>query len=138
MSKRVLTIAPETTVEEISRLLVSHRISGVPVVDKENRVIGVVSESDIIFKEIHHEPRLLERLGDIILPDSAERTESTGGAAADIMTSPAIVAFEETPLKELIQTITEKKIKRIIVVDKDGHPAGIVSRIDIVKAIEKI
>jgi molybdopterin-containing oxidoreductase family membrane subunit len=138
MSKRVLTVIPETTVEEISRLLVSHRISGVPVIDKENRIIGVVSESDIIFKEIHHEPHLLERLGDIILPDSAEKTKSAGGTAADIMTSPAIVALEETPLKDLIQIITEKKIKRIIIADKEGHPVGIVSRIDIVKALEKL
>jgi len=109
MSRKVLSVAPETTVADISKLLVSHRISGVPVVDKENKVIGVVSESDIIFKEIHHEPHLLERLGNIILPEPGERIKRTGGTAAEIMTSPAVVAFEGTPLKSLIQTITEKK-----------------------------
>jgi CBS domain-containing protein len=138
MSVKVLSVAPETTVEEISRLLVAHRISGVPVVDTDNKVVGVVSESDIIFKEIRHEPRLLERLGEIILPESAEKTERTGGTAAEIMTSPAITVHEETPLRGLISIITGKKIKRIIVVDKEGHAVGIVSRIDIVKALEKI
>ena len=138
MSTKVLTVGPGTTVEEISKLLVAHRISGVPVVDKENIVIGVVSESDIIFKEIHHEPRLLERLSNIILPETTDKTMRTGGTASEIMTSPAVTAFKETPLRDLIQIITERKIKRIIIVDREAHPVGVVSRIDIVKALEKI
>jgi CBS domain-containing protein len=54
------------------------------------------------------------------------------------MTSPAITAREETPLRDIIQIITERKIKRIIIVDDKGRPAGIVSRIDIVRALEHI
>ncbi|MFN3479008.1 MAG: CBS domain-containing protein, partial [Thermodesulfovibrionales bacterium] len=121
----------------IARVLIKNRISGMPVVDKENRVIGVVSESDIIFREIHKEPHLLERLGGIILPE--ERMGGKAGEkASDIMTSPAITAFEDTPLNELVQTITERKIKRIIIVDREGRLRGIVSRIDIVRAMEKV
>ncbi len=138
MSRNVLSVSPETAVEEVGRLLVTHRISGVPVVDREDRVIGVVSESDIIFREIRHEPRLLEKLGDIILPEPGRKAERAGGTAAEIMTSPAITASEAAPLKELTGILTEKKIKRIIVVDAEGRPSGIVSRIDIVKALEKI
>ncbi len=138
MSRGVIAVTPETTVEEISKILVSNRISGVPVVDNGNIVIGVVSESDIIFKEIHHEPFLIERLGDIILPQTHKKKEGVGGAASEIMTSPAITAAENTPMRELIHIITERKIKRIIIVDREGHPVGIVSRIDIVKALEKI
>lgn len=138
MTKKVLSVSPGTTVEDISNLLVSNHISGIPVVDVEKRILGVVSESDIIFKEIHHEPHLLERLGSIILPEPVEGIKRTGGTAAEIMTSPAVVAYAETPLKEIIQIITERKIKRIIIVDREGHPVGIVSRIDIVKALGKI
>lgn len=138
MSKKVITVAPETTVEEISRILVSTRISGVPVVDEENKVLGVVSESDIIFREIHHEPHLVERLGDIVLPRTFRDVERTGNTAAEIMTAPAVTAREGTPVSELIRIITEKKIKRVIIVDNEAHPLGIVSRIDIVKALENI
>ena len=138
MTRQVLAVSFGTAIEAISRMLVSHRISGVPVVDGQNKTIGVVSESDIIFKEIHHQPHLLETLGNIILPEGAERAGRTGSTAAEIMTSPAVTAYEETPLKELIQTITERKIKRIIIIDREGVPLGIVSRIDIVKALGKI
>ncbi len=138
MTKKVLAAAPQTTVEEIGKLLVSHRISGMPVIDGERRVIGVVSESDIIFREIQHEPRLLEKLGDIILPETHQSRGRSGGVASDIMTSPAFTAFEETPLRELTRIITEKKIKRIIIVDRERRLVGIVSRIDIVKALEQI
>lgn len=138
MSRKVLAVSPDTSVEEISKLLVTHRISGVPVVDREDKVMGVVSESDIIFREIRHEPRLLEKLGDIILPEPGKKAERAGGTAAEIMTSPAITASEATPLKELTGILTEKKIKRIIIVDAEGRASGIVSRIDIVKALEKI
>lgn len=137
MTQKVLTVNPDTPVEEIARMLIKNRISGMPVVDKENRVIGVVSESDIIFGEIHREPHLLERLGEIILPE--ERREGKAGEkASDIMTSPAVTAFEDTPLMELIQIITDRKIKRIIIVNRDGELRGIVSRIDIVRAVERI
>jgi CBS domain-containing protein len=138
MSRRVLSVTPETTAEEISKLLVVHRISGVPVVDDKKRVIGVVSESDIIFSEIHREEHLLEKLGEIILPKPARERPPAGNTAAEIMTSPAITAFGESPLRDLIQLITDKKIKRVVIVDREGGPIGIVSRIDIVKALEHI
>jgi CBS domain-containing protein len=138
MSARVVAVTPETTIEEVGRLLVTNRISAVPVVDGENRVIGVLSESDIIFREIHQEPHLVEKLGDMILPRTLRASDRVGGTAGEIMTSPPITAREEAPLKELIQAITERKIKRIIIVDKAGCPVGIVSRIDIVKALEHI
>lgn len=138
MSREVIAVNPKTTVEEISKIFVSNSISGVPVINKENRVIGVVSESDIIFREIRHDPSLVERLGDIVLSRKLREVERAGKTAGEIMTSPPITVHEGTPLRELVQIITEKKIKRIIIVDKEGHPVGIVSKIDIVKVLEKI
>jgi molybdopterin-containing oxidoreductase family membrane subunit len=138
MTRDVITVRPDSTVEEIGRILNSNRISGVPVVDKENRIMGVVTESDIVFNEIHHEPQLTVRLRKIVLPAMPERRERPGSTASEIMTSPPITAGEDTPLRDLIQIITDNKIKRIFIVDKDGHPAGVVSMIDIVKVLEKI
>jgi molybdopterin-containing oxidoreductase family membrane subunit len=138
MAPTVISVAPETPVEEASRLLVTHRISGLPVVDAEGRVTGVLTESDIIFREIHNEPHLVEKVGDMILPRTLRKSDRSGGTAGEIMTSPAVTARQETPLNELIQAITEKKIKRIIIVDMDGRPVGIVSRIDVIKALEHV
>jgi molybdopterin-containing oxidoreductase family membrane subunit len=138
MSRKIIFVTPVTAVEEIARILVSNRISGVPVVDEENRVVGVVSESDLIFREIHHEPHLVERLGNIILPEPSMEMRRAGNTAMEIMTSPPITAREFTPLKELVQIVTERKIKRIIIVDDYGHALGVVSTIDIVKALEHI
>jgi molybdopterin-containing oxidoreductase family membrane subunit len=138
MSTKVVTVRPETPIEEVSKLLVAHRISGLPVVDGDGKIIGVLSESDIIFREIHHEPHLVEKLGDMVLPRNLRASDRAGSTAGEIMTSPPLTAREETPLKELVQIITERKIKRIVVVDKDARPVGVVSRIDIVKALEHI
>jgi CBS domain-containing protein len=112
-------------------------ISGFPVVDEQNRVLGVVSESDIILYEINPQPHLVARLKQVILPRSGA-SQSPGGTAADIMSSPAITARDNAPLRELSQELLEKKIKRIIIVDQNRRPVGVVSRIDIVKAFERL
>ncbi|MEK6692693.1 MAG: sulfate reduction electron transfer complex DsrMKJOP subunit DsrP [Nitrospirota bacterium] len=135
MTAKPVTISPDETAEEIGKLLISRSISGVPVVNSDNMVIGLVSESDIIFKAIQEEPYFVEKVGELILPDE-ERRKKLGNTAKELMTSPAITAFEDTPLEELNKTITNRKIKRIIIVDKEGHPVGIVSRADILKTLE--
>jgi molybdopterin-containing oxidoreductase family membrane subunit len=138
MTCKVISVSPETTIEEMSKRLVAKRITGVPVVDEKNKVVGVVSESDIIFAEIHQEPHLVERLKKVVLPETHEIEGVPGTTASEIMTSPPITAREETPLIELIEMTTEKKIKRIFIVDKEGHLVGVVSKIDLVKALENI
>ncbi|HXW68261.1 MAG TPA: NrfD/PsrC family molybdoenzyme membrane anchor subunit [Dissulfurispiraceae bacterium] len=121
MTKKLVTVTPEVTIEEVSGLLISRNISAVPVVDKDNKVIGVVSESDIIFNS------------------DIKRDEShvPGITAADIMTSPAVTALQESSLEELKQIIIQKKIRRVIIVDSSGHPIGIISRGDILKILGK-
>jgi CBS domain-containing protein len=137
MTRAVKSIAPAAPVEEVRRLMSASGISGFPVVDERNRVVGVVSESDIILYEINPQPHLVARLKQVILPRSGA-SQSPGGTAADIMSSPAITARDDAPLRELSQELLEKKIKRIIIVDQNRHPVGVVSRIDIVKAFERL
>jgi CBS domain-containing protein len=74
----------------------------------------------------------------MILPETRPKRGRTGDTAADIMTSPAITAREEASVREVIQIITERKIKRLIIVDAAGRPSGIVSRIDVVRALEHV
>ncbi len=137
MTADVIAVYPETSVEEVAALLIKHRISGIPVIDKDRRVLGVVSESDIIYKEIHRDPELLEKIGGIVLP-AYRQTVKKGETAGEVMTAPPVIASPETPIEELVALITEKRIKRVIIVDKDRRLSGIVSRIDIVRTIEKV
>lgn len=137
MTADVIAVYPETSLEEVATLLIKHRISGIPVIDKDRRVLGVVSESDIIYKEIHRDPELLERIGGIVLP-AYRQTVKKGETAGEVMSSPPVIAYVDTPLEELVALITEKRIKRVIIVDKEGRLSGIVSRIDIVRTIEKV
>jgi len=142
MTKKLVTVTPEVTIEEISRLFTSRHISAVPVVDKDNKVIGVVSESDIILNVMRHEPDFAEKLGGPVLPDTKDINgdkyySAAGGTAADIMTSPAVTAPEEATLQELNRIIVQKKIRRVFIVDSSGHPIGMISRGDIMKMLGK-
>lgn len=134
MSKNVSAVFPETPIKEIRTLLLANRISGVPVINKENRVVGVVSETDIVFSLLNQEPQLAERLKEIIMPGRRREEKRIGDTAAEVMTAPAITALANTPLMELTEIVTEKGIKRVIIVDSENRLQGIVTQIDIVKS----
>jgi CBS domain-containing protein len=111
MTHRVYTTTPQATVQEVAQLLSRERISGVPVINPEGKLIGIVTEADIIAKATSNDLRV-----------------------KDIMSSEVIVVDEETPVSEIAQLLTSKKIKRVPVVH-DGRVVGIVSRADIVDAV---
>jgi molybdopterin-containing oxidoreductase family membrane subunit len=134
MSKNILSVFSDTPIEEIRSLLIANRISGVPVVSSENKVIGVVSETDIVFSLLHQEPQIAEKLKEIILPGRRRREKRTGDTAAEVMSSPAVTALANTPLMELTEIVTERRIKRVVIVDSEERLVGIVTQIDIVKS----
>lgn len=111
MTRTVYTIRPEASAQEAAQLLDQKRISGAPVVDEDGRLIGMVTEADIISK-----------------------VNREGLRVADIMSHELIVVSEETPLEEIAALLSERKIKRVPVVE-NGRLVGIVSRADIVHAV---
>lgn len=111
MTRKVYTIHPEASAQEAAQLLSQHRISGVPVVNADNKIIGMVTEADIISK-LHREGLLV----------------------SDIMTNEVISIGEDTPVGEIAMLLTERKIKRVPVIS-DDKLIGIVSRGDIVHAV---
>lgn len=120
MTRKVVMVTEDTPVEEVERLLALKTISGVPVIDRDNKVIGVISEADLILSEIRQEGR------------------RNGKKASDIMTSPPLIAYEDTDLEELGKTMIERKIRRIVVVDGENRPIGIISRRDIIRTFGNI
>jgi CBS domain-containing protein len=134
MRRDVITVRPETPLKEVARLLVEHRISGVPVVDAEGRVLGVVSEADLVVKERGTEgerPRLLDALlggnrAKAVLGKVEART------AGDAMTTPAVTIEPGAPVRAAAARMVERQVNRLPVVE-DGRLVGIVTRADIVR-----
>ncbi|WP_305043123.1 sulfate reduction electron transfer complex DsrMKJOP subunit DsrP [Geoalkalibacter sp.] len=132
MSANPITVRPDTNIAEARAIMSYSGSGGLPVVDEQNRVVGMLSESDLIFHEIHQEPQLVERFKHLLLP-KFRRKNFPGEQVAEIMSSPAITAREDAPVLELSQMLLENNIKRIVIVDALDQPVGIVSRGDIVR-----
>jgi CBS domain-containing protein len=135
MIERVLHVLPDTDMAEAARILSDNSISGLPVIDADRRVVGVVSEKDILsqlgFKDkvsfMAIVTQCLQAGGCLSLP---VRTP----AVREIMSSPAITVSPRTPLVEIAKLLTEKGINRLPVTDPRGRLLGIVARSDIVNA----
>jgi len=108
MTRDVITVEPTTSVRDLARILSQKRISGVPVVNSKGKILGVVSEADIVGKK--------------------------GKQVKAIMTKRVISVTEDTPVEEIAALMIGHKIKRVPVMRGDKL-AGIVSRADIVSAI---
>jgi CBS domain-containing protein len=139
MTREVTTVSPETPVQEIATLLYTRRISGVPVVDHDQRVVGMVSEGDLMTHSaaVGEEPRKrswwLGLFGDT--SSSAESySRSHARTAADIMSRKVIAAGEDQPLSEIARLLEKNRIKRVPVL-RDGRLVGIVSRANLLQAL---
>lgn len=139
MTSEVLTIGPETPIQDVARVLVEHRISGVPVCDIERRVLGVVSEADILYKE--HDPRedhLGGPLGWVVdgKPDYAGWAKAKALTAGEAMTAPAITIGPSESVAMAARVMTERRVNRLPVVSGEKL-VGIITRADLVRAFTR-
>jgi len=136
MTKEVVAVKKYDDIQEAARLLTENRISGLPVVDAENSVLGVVTEADILsmtgIKDGHNFRDILRHILGEPLPE-----RKSGHLVGDIMTSPAITTRPDADIKEVAKILDEKRIKRLPVVDRKNKLVGVISRADIVRAIGK-
>jgi len=137
MTTNVATVGPGAEVQEIARLMLRRRISAVPVVDATKRVIGIVSEGDLVRRlekdsETRH-PWWLEEL--VSTRDvAAEYVKAQGKTASDVMTREVITVEEATPLGEIAGLLETHHIKRVPVT-RDGRLVGIVSRANLLQGL---
>jgi len=134
MTREVVAVKREEDIHEAARLLSEKRVSGLPVVDTENVVIGVVTEADILamtgMREGHSFRDILRHVLGEPLP------ERRGGSnVSDIMTTPAITVSPDADIREVARILDAKRIKRLPVVDTARKLIGIISRGDIVRAM---
>jgi CBS domain-containing protein len=108
MTKNVITVGVDTPVKDLAQRLLANQVSGMPVVDNRGKILGVVSEADLLAKK--------------------------GKLARDIMSEKIFTVGEEASVEDIAALMTAEKIKRVLVVG-EKELAGIVSRADIVRAI---
>ena len=136
MMTTVVSIKRNADLHEAARLLSENRISGMPVVDDNNRVIGVISEADVLMlagmKREHTFKDILRNILGEPVP-----ARSGGNKVEDVMSFPPITSKADDEVMEVAKIFEERRIKRLPVVDNDGKLLGIVSRADIVRAIGK-
>lgn len=135
MTEKVVTVRGDTEIKEAARLLSENRISGMPVIDDNGKVIGVVTEADIMAAAgLKREHRFLDMLRYLL----GEPVPSTriGEYVKDIMTSPAITTSADADIRDIAKILDEKRIKRLPVVDSEGKLIGIISRADIIRVIK--
>ncbi len=133
MTTSVISVRPEAPLKEVARTLAEHGISGVPVVDDAQQVIGVVSEADFLLKEQeppHHRFTPFSWLFDRKAADRMEE-KLHATTAGQIMTRPAITIGADRPLREAAAVMTRNGINRLPVLEQ-GRIVGIVTRADLV------
>ena len=136
MTRSVLTVPLIAPLREVAEVLIENGISGVPVVDVDGTVLGVVSEADLLIKEqgagaIRHRP--LARLLGESRESRAQLVKAEAITAAEAMTSPAVTITSRRPIHEAAAIMTARRVNRLPVVD-DGRLVGIISRADLVRA----
>jgi CBS domain-containing protein len=136
MSSPVVSVGPDTPVRALVELMLRSRISGLPVVDADQRVIGIVTESDLLEKEDRAtpEPPLVSWHGRSLRLERrlSRYRKAIGRTAGEIMTQNIVTAGEETETRELAHLMLRHDINRILVL-RDGRLAGIVTRADVLK-----
>lgn len=128
MSTHIFAVRKGAPYKEMAAVLAEQRISAFPVIDEDNKVIGVVSETDLLPKEVFEgtAPRTLESLAHQRL-----RAQVNGLTAADLMSSPAVTISPDKPVVQAARLMFNCKVKRLPVVSDDGKLIGIVSRADV-------
>jgi CBS domain-containing protein len=141
MNRELLTVTPSTPISDAVKLLVDRHIGGLPVIDDAGKLVGVISESDLMWREqgVEQPPYMLF-LGGIIyfqnpLTYDRDLHKALGQTVGEVMTPHAISITADTTLPEAARIMHDKKLHRLPVVDEHQHPIGIITEGDIVRAI---
>ena len=138
MTRSPIHMPPETPIEVVARALAERGISGAPVVDAAGKLVGVVTESDLLRRLAApaDAPRSwIAGLFETAAQQAARFARTHGQTAGDVMTRNLITARPETPIAELAHAMEDRNIRRVPVVDGEGRLVGIVSRADLIRAL---
>jgi len=142
MTKAVVSVKRDSTIDEIAQVLIDNKVSGLPVLSDGGYLIGIVTEGDLLRREMSPRlPEFINILGAVIYYHGVERYNEDfkkilAQTASDIMTEDLITVKEDTDISEVARLMLNNNIKQVPVVD-GSKLIGIVSRADIVKLLLK-
>ena len=134
MTRRVVSVRETASFKEMADMLRRSHISAFPVLDSSDRVVGVVSEADLLVKEA------VQAAGTSMiaaLRHVREDDKAAGVTAADLMTKPAITISPEASVAEAARIMYDRRVKRLPVVTPAGHLVGILSRVDVLAVFSR-
>ena len=137
MTTNVVSVTPDTPVEEIAKVLIEHRISAVPVIDADRHVAGIVSEGDLMRRPESGTHRHSTWWLGLLASSAKQATEyikSRGRKASEVMTQPVITVEEDTRLEEVADILERLRIKRVPVL-RENKVIGIVSRANLLHGL---
>lgn len=137
MVSNVVTVHPDASVRDVAKLLLSNRISAVPVVAKSGELVGIVSEGDLIRRAETETDRRRSWWLEMLIgstPLAAEYVKTHARTVADVMTANVVTATPETSLRDIAELLEKNSIKRVPIVN-NRKVVGIVSRANLVQAL---
>lgn len=137
MTREVLAVKPETSVYDVARLLVEQRISGVPVVDEELKLVGILTEGDLFRRREIGTEKIRSWWSEMVASTAtlaSEYAQSSAWMVGDLMSREVIAVGPDTPLREIAEIFESRSINRVPVV-KDRKLVGIVSRANLVELL---
>ena len=137
MAKDIVTVGPDTTVEELARLMINRHISGLPVVDQGGCVLGIVTEGDLLRRVEVHTDSHSKTWRDLFASNAGLATDylkAHARKARDLMTAPVVGVTEDALLAEIADLMERRHIKRVPVL-REGRLVGMISRIDLIRVL---
>ena len=132
MNPDVVYVTPGTHLKEVAEIMGRHAISGVPVVDEDQKVVGVISEKDFLSQMgIQKNITFMSVVAECLIGNGCMAVDIRGKSAADIMTSPAITVYEDTSIMEVDNRMRNHRINRVPVLNQKDKLSGIVTRTDL-------
>jgi CBS domain-containing protein len=141
MSRDPIIVRPETPLNEAIKILAERRISGLPVVNNAGKLVGIISETDLMWQETGVDPPPYIMFLDSVIylknPAQYERDlhKALGQTVGEVMSHDPITVSPDKPLKEAAQLMHERSVHRLPVLDAQGQVIGILTRGDIIRAM---
>lgn len=132
-----IAVGPETPLKDVAAILLEHHISGVPVIGERLEVLGVVSEADLVAKEVGPDRRDRKLIAWLLGGRYVDRKKVAARTAAEAMASPAITIGAGKTVWDAARHMTDYGIKRLPVVNENGELMGIITRADLVRAFAR-
>jgi len=139
MTKKVITVSKDATLAELAKLLIKNKISGVPIVDKREELVGIVTEADLIIKESNLSFPLSFSFAFLESYESYTKSakEYLETRVEEVMSTNVKTAREDMPISKVVNIMINNNINRLPILNNDGQLTGIITRADIIKSIIK-